>query len=410
MQSGWSGLFAIEKDKFAFESLSYNLLFPNPVNLGFQWPDWLSKEPHSVQELGTVYATRLQSLSGKVDLLAGGPPCQGFSTAGRRDPADPRNKLVLEYLNVVKIVRPNVVLIENVSGIRMNFTDSTSETGKMNYLDWIVSELSNDYDVKAELLHLSDFGVPQRRKRFFIIAFRRGLSKGNCDIFQHIRNSTSQFLAKKRLPLSPTSSSEAISDLEVRTNGTKPSLESSGFLETLYSGPLTPYQRLMNAPGIKNPTNLRLARHSSPIISRFTEIQRICHAEGQLNTSISSTLRHRFGTKKMALRVADPNTPAPTVTSLPDDLLHYCEPRTLTVRENAHLQGFPDWFDFRGKYTTGGELRRKEVPRFTQVANAVPPLAAEAIGSSLIDFYRELLLAQGRQIGIQVLEEVKVVQ
>jgi DNA (cytosine-5)-methyltransferase 1 len=166
----------------------------------------------------------------------------------------------------------------------------------------------------------------------------------------------------------------------------------------------------MNAPGIKNPTNLRLARHSSPIISRFTEIQRICHAEGQLNTSISSTLRHRFGTKKMALRVADPNTPAPTVTSLPDDLLHYCEPRTLTVRENARLQGFPDWFDFRGKYTTGGELRRKEVPRFTQVANAVPPLAAEAIGSSLIDFYRELLLAQGRQIGIQVLEEVKVVQ
>jgi DNA (cytosine-5)-methyltransferase 1 len=157
MQSGWSGLFAIEKDKFAFESLSYNLLFPNPVNLGFQWPDWLSKEPHSVQELGTVYATRLQSLSGKVDLLAGGPPCQGFSTAGRRDPADPRNKLVLEYLNVVKIVRPNVVLIENVSGIRMNFTDSTSETGKMNYLDWIVSELSNDYDVKAEG-SVHDFG------------------------------------------------------------------------------------------------------------------------------------------------------------------------------------------------------------------------------------------------------------
>jgi DNA (cytosine-5)-methyltransferase 1 len=68
---------------------------------------------------------------------------------------------------------------------------------------------------------------------------------------------------------------------------------------------------------------------------------------------------------------------------MPDDLLHYGEPRTLTVRENARLQTFPDWFVFRGKYTTGGHLRRKEVPRFTQVANAVPPLLAELLGLAL---------------------------
>ena len=69
---------------------------------------------------------------------------------------------------------------------------------------------------------------------------------------------------------------------------------------------------------------------------------------------------------------------------MPDDLLHYSEPRALTVRENARLQSFPDWFEFRGKYTTGGKLRRLEVPRFTQVANAVPPLVAESIGKSLL--------------------------
>jgi DNA (cytosine-5)-methyltransferase 1 len=68
---------------------------------------------------------------------------------------------------------------------------------------------------------------------------------------------------------------------------------------------------------------------------------------------------------------------------MPDDLIHYSEPRTLTVRENARLQAFPDWFEFKGKYTTGGERRRNEVPRFTQVANAVPPLLAEAIGKAL---------------------------
>src|ERR1700749_3153720 len=85
----------------------------------------------------------------------------------------------------------------------------------------------------------------------------------------------------------------------------------------------------------------------------------------------------------MATRVLDPRKPAPTITSMPDDLLHYSEPRTLTVRENARLQSFPDWFAFKGKYTTGGDRRRREVPRFTQVANAVPPLAARAIGEAL---------------------------
>ena len=73
---------------------------------------------------------------------------------------------------------------------------------------------------------------------------------------------------------------------------------------------------------------------------------------------------------------------------MPDDLLHYDEPRTLTVRENARLQTFPDWFEFKGKYTTGGHLRRSEVPRFTQVANAVPPLLAEQLGAMLLEKLR----------------------
>jgi DNA (cytosine-5)-methyltransferase 1 len=89
----------------------------------------------------------------------------------------------------------------------------------------------------------------------------------------------------------------------------------------------------------------------------------------------------------MATRVLDPDKPAPTITSMPDDLLHYAEPRTLTVRENARLQTFPDWFAFQGKYTTGGDRRAREVPRFTQVANAVPPLLAELWGEVLLDIF-----------------------
>ncbi len=71
---------------------------------------------------------------------------------------------------------------------------------------------------------------------------------------------------------------------------------------------------------------------------------------------------------------------------MPDDLLHYSEPRTLTVRENARLQSFPDWFVFKGKYATGGERRAREVPRFTQVADAVPPLLAEMWGEVLLRY------------------------
>jgi DNA (cytosine-5)-methyltransferase 1 len=128
-----------------------------------------------------------------------------------------------------------------------------------------------------------------------------------------------------------------------------------------------------------------LARHSDNIADRFQEIIKLSHAEGRLNTSISDEMRALFGLKKRALRVLDPDRPSPTITSLPDDLLHYREPRALTVRENARLQSFPDWFSFKGKYTTGGHLRRKEVPRFTQVANAVPPLVARAFGEMLIE-------------------------
>ena len=82
------------------------------------------------------------------------------------------------------------------------------------------------------------------------------------------------------------------------------------------------------------------------------------------------------------------------MTTLPDDMIHYAEPRILTVREMARLQSFPDWFQFKGKYTTGGDRRTKECPRYTQVGNAVPPLLAEAIGRALLDFKKPVSTAQ----------------
>lgn len=377
IQAGLTGRFAIEHDKFAFATLCANLLVQD-APYRFTWPRWLPKEPVSITKLIDSYEDELASLAGSIDLLVGGPPCQGFSSAGRRRHDDPRNKLFANYLQLVGLLQPKAVLIENVRGFTADFD---ADSGVKNYSHKLRRKLSADYDVFEELLDLSQFGVPQLRTRYFLIALKPGLFNGNP--FERLRERLPSFLRSMGLK-APVSSWAAISDLEVSRGGTQASLESSGFEEVKYVRPRTQYQRLMNQDG-RVMTDLRLARHAKKIVRRFEKIIELSHAEGRLNTTISDDVKQRFGLRKQALRVLDPDRPSPTITSMPDDLLHYSEPRTLTVRENARLQSFPDWFAFKGKYTTGGHLRRREVPRFTQVANAVPPLVAKAIGEVLLE-------------------------
>ncbi len=94
----------------------------------------------------------------------------------------------------------------------------------------------------------------------------------------------------------------------------------------------------------------------------------------------------RLVTKKHSQRALLPHKPAPATLSIPDDACHYHEDllRTLTVRELARFQSFPDWFEFRSKVTTGGQMRRFEVPQYTQVGNAVPPLLGVALGEVIL--------------------------
>lgn len=379
LQAGLEGRFAIEHDKFAFATLRENLL-SRQAAFRFSWPSWLPKEPIAVGVLLRDYKSELESLEGTIDVLVGGPPCQGFSSAGRRRHDDPRNQLFASYLQIVDILKSKAVLMENVRGFTMDF-----DTGKRvkNYSQKLREKLSVDYEVFEALLDLSRFGVPQKRTRYFLLALQPGFTEINP--FDLLSERLPSFLRSLSLK-APVSSWSAISDLEVARGGTQPSRDTPGFKEIRYTQPFTHYQKLMSA-GESHPTDLRLARHSVDITNRFRDIIDSSHADGRLNTSISDELRSRYGLHKKALRVLDPDRPAPTITSLPDDLLHYSEARILTVRENARLQSFPDWFAFKGKYTTGGHLRRKEVPRFTQVANAVPPLVARAIGEMLIDLF-----------------------
>jgi DNA (cytosine-5)-methyltransferase 1 len=381
-RAGWRGLFAIEKDAFAFETLSTN--FPvGSGRLSYDWPESIERRAWDIRELIDTRTEALDGLAGRVDLIAGGPPCQGFSHAGRRRADDPRNRLFEAYLELVAIVRPRLVLIENVRGFTSDFK---RKDGKIeNFAQALQARLGTSYAITSRMLKASDLGVPQARPRFFLIGIRHDLddSKRLSGFFDKLLHDSPAFLQAHGLDKVATAR-DAISDLEVGFAGKFVCEECKGFEAIGYKGSRTSFQEAMRDGHQGPPSDTRLARHRPEISARFASIIAACREEGRLNVTISAETRKAHGLKKMAIRVLDPLSPAPTITSLPDDLLHYSEPRTLSVRENARLQTFPDWFQFKGKYTTGGTLRTREVPRFTQVANAVPPLLAEQLGLGLL--------------------------
>jgi DNA (cytosine-5)-methyltransferase 1 len=127
------------------------------------------------------------------------------------------------------------------------------------------------------------------------------------------------------------------------------------------------------------PNSLRLPKHKGATSSRFALI-RSTSSDGK---NLSREQREALGLRKHTIIPLAADQPSSTVTTLPDDMIHYAEPRILTVREMARLQSFPDWFEFHGKYTTGGAQRKFDCPRYTQVGNAVPPLLAEALGQAM---------------------------
>jgi len=135
-----------------------------------------------------------------------------------------------------------------------------------------------------------------------------------------------------------------------------------------------------------SPNSMRLVKHLAKTRQRFQKIIASCRHGVQM----CDKDRKRFGLNKHCTTPLDANQPSHTLTSLPDDFLHYAEPRILTVREYARIQSFPDWYDFKGKYSTGGDRRLRECPRYTQVANAVPPFLAEFLGRLLRDLRDEL--------------------
>lgn len=387
-QAGWEGVFAVERSAMAFETLSHNLI----TNSGCfpHWPSWLPKEACSIQKLTKRYHAQLRALRGRVMLIAGGPPCQGFSYAGKRQKHDHRNQLYKAYLEVVGLVRPALVLLENVTGITKEFGGKKKRGARgqppMAYSKRIKRALEKKgYTMCDTEVLASDFGVPQSRVRFIAIGVDRSQFREDAaelkpdELLGDIRQ---KLLSSHGLPVDrPISCQDALSDLEHHPNMLVDSPDTKGYKAGTYGEATTAYQRLVRG-SLRNgdvADSHRFVQHREPIVARFSKILRECPR----GRNLPDDFRKRYGIRKTCIVPLDPAKPSTTVTTIPDDMIHYSQPRVLTVRECARLQSFPDWFAFRSKYTTGGGRRKVECPRYTQVGNAVPPLLAEALGLAL---------------------------
>lgn len=373
--AGWKGLFAIEKSKDAFTTLKYNLV---DKEKHFCWNKWLPQTEHDINEVITKYREELEHLSGKVSLVVGGPPCQGFSMAGQRKKNDIRNKLSESYIEFISIVKPQMLIFENVQGFTISFKDEDDKK-EVPYSKILKEKLENlGYSVEGKMIDISEFGVPQKRNRFIMV----GVLQGNPHyFFELLYSNKKNFLQQKGLN-EHVSVSEAIGDL-LKENGTMPTPDFKNYESGIYGKIQSNYQKLMrentgNVEG-KVADSHRFAKHSEETIKINREMLLKCPKLKRVTPkdNLIDNLRKR------GVTVLDEKKAAPTVTAHPDDFVHYSEPRILTVRESARIQSFPDDFEFKGKYTTGGQLRKVEVPRCTQVGNAVPPLFAEQIGIAL---------------------------
>lgn len=277
----------------------------------------------------------------KIDLIVGGPPCQGMSLSGPRKFDDPRNKLYLSYIRLVKEIQPIAFVIENVIGIISLFK------GKIK--DSIIEEFSKmGYKVQFKILLASDYGVPQNRKRVIFIGTRK-------DGFEYPE------------PLGTTVTTEmALSDL--------PTLEDElGQEEMDYiSAPENDYQKQMRKHSSKVLNHIA-AKHSEKVTNTIALVP-----DGGNYKNLPEELRNTRNFNVAWTRFASWK-PAPTIDTGHRHHFHYKYNRVPTVRESARLQSFPDDFIFYGSKTQ----------QFRQVGNAVPPLMARQIANSLLEYLRK---------------------
>lgn len=298
--------------------------------------------------------------STRIDLVAGGPPCQGFSTAGKKVSSDPRNELFREFVRFVDHFRPRMFLLENVPGFKkMHQGRAHSEAVKL------FSGLG--YQTVDTIITAAAYGVPQRRNRFVMVGWLRGEGLD----FDWPAPTTSTDGSQAVLALAPSShfpvtTLNAIGDLAFLQPGWE--------CHRHQQGARSAYERARRGGGMLLFNHLA-TRHRKKAVEMFSHIP-----EGGTISRVPAELR----TGKRTMARLDRNEIANAVLALPDDMIHYLHNRILSVREMARLQSFDDNYVFFGKRTSGFVERRVDVPQYTQVGNAVPPLLGRALGSAIV--------------------------
>jgi DNA (cytosine-5)-methyltransferase 1 len=276
----------------------------------------------------------LKSL-GEVDVIIGGPPCQGFSIAGKRDPMDPRNKLYKSFIAAIREKKPTAFVMENVPTI-------ASKTNAELYAE-ILNDLGGlGYKTQSKVLIASDFGVPQNRKRMFIVGVRKDVENN----FEFPSPTSEKYTTR-----------DAISDLpefSVDDGSPYPLAPQSELQKALRNNSKT----LFNHQITEHSLATKLVISKVPDGGNFKDLPQ--ELQGIRNVNIAWT---RFASDK----------PAFTIDTGHRHHFHYKFDRVPTVREAARLQSFPDTYIFLGSKTS----------QMKQVGNAVPPRLAYALAVAL---------------------------
>lgn len=296
-----------------------------------------------------------QQFLGKVDVIVGGPPCQGFSAANKWQESsieDPRNKLFYEFIRFVKTLKPKAFVMENVKGIL------TKENGYVkDTMIEIMSEIG--YRVNVKVLLASDYGVPQNRSRAFFIGIREDLDA----IFDFNR------LEKKQT----VTVEDAISDLY---NICEENIGKDGLFSFINQKPLSKYQKLM-----RKDSNDFLYNHNIKFPQKKVQERMSYVPEGGNWKYVPEYLWDTIRTNRHSSAYRRLNSKEPSIT-IDTGHMNYFHPlynRVPTVRESARIQSFPDDFIFLGS----------QGAQFRQVGNAVPPLLSEAIAKILREYIKE---------------------
>jgi len=288
----------------------------------------------------------------EVDVVVGGAPCQGFSMIGKRALDDPRNQLVFHYVRLIGELRPKYFVFENVKGLTLG--------SHRKFLNEIIEELKKvGYDVVEDyrVLNAADYGVPQDRRRLFLVGARKGL----------------------KLPAYPKSTErttvgEAIGDLP-NADKYRTLLESDS-VRTRFNSK-TKYARRLRGQE-SDPTDFSYARTFDPDV--LTASLRTEHTE--LSRTRFAETEHGKTEPVSRFRKLDPDGFCNTLRAGTDSArgaftsprpIHPTHPRVITVREAARLHSYPDWFRFHVTKWHG----------FRQIGNSVPPLLGRAVGSEI---------------------------